>query len=119
MQPLICSPAYPCWVEGLGFRVVEDTSTACAINDTVLGGKVTCASALGVLLIACEAEAQALPQMVAVPDVAPVPLPPSAILLLVAVGALFARPIWRAMGRLGDWFTAERGIGDGQNGWVG
>lgn len=117
MQPLICSPSYPCWVEGLGFRVVEDTGAACAINDTVLGGKVTCASALGVLLIACEAEAQALPQGIAAADVAPVPLPPSAVLLLVAVGALFARPLWRAMGRLEASISEIRGIGPGKCGW--
>lgn len=112
-----CTPAGPCWVAGQGLRPVEDTGTACAINDAPMGGKATCASALGVLLIACEAEQASAWGVVDYPP-APVPVPPSLVLLIVAVGALFARPMWRAMGRFGDWFCAERGIGDGKCGWL-
>lgn len=42
----------------------------------------------------------------------------SATLLLAGIGFLFGRRIWTAMGRLGAWFTAERGTGPHQNGWV-
>lgn len=38
--------------------------------------------------------------------------------LLAAIGFLFARKVWAAMGRFGDWFTAERGTAPHQNGWV-
>ncbi|MFC3169254.1 hypothetical protein [Paracoccus fontiphilus] len=111
-----CTPDAPCWVSGLGFRPVEDTGTACAINDAPMGGKVTCASALGVLLIACEAEQASAWGMVDYPP-APVPVPPSLVLLIVAVGALFARPMWRAMGRLETSISEIRGVGPGKCGW--
>lgn len=53
------------------------------------------------------------------PPLAPVPIEAGAAPFLVAaLSLLFARSMWRAMGRFGDWFCAERGTGPGQNGWV-
>jgi hypothetical protein len=53
------------------------------------------------------------------PMPAPVPIEAgTAALLGVAIGALFIRRIWAAAARFEDWFTAERGIADGKNGWV-
>lgn len=53
------------------------------------------------------------------PQPAPVPIEAgSAVFLIAAMGALLARRAWKAMGRFGDWFTAERGTGPHQNGWV-
>ena len=51
-------------------------------------------------------------------NLAPVPLPAAAWMLLAGIGALFSRRIFAAAGRFGDWFCAERGAGDGRNGWV-
>lgn len=42
----------------------------------------------------------------------------TATLLLCAIALLYGRRLWRAAGRFGDWFTAERGTGPDQNGWV-
>lgn len=51
--------------------------------------------------------------------VAPVPIEAGAgAFLLAAIGALFARKVWAAMSAFGDWFTAERGTGPHQNGWL-
>ena len=49
------------------------------------------------------------------PDMAAVPLPMSMQLLLLAIGALL---LVKYGGRFGDWFCAERGAGEGKNGWV-
>lgn len=50
---------------------------------------------------------------------APVPLPSAGQLLAgLFLAALLARPVWRMAGRFGDWFSAERGAGEGKNGWV-
>lgn len=51
-------------------------------------------------------------------NLAPVPLPAAAWMLLAGIGALFSRRIASAAGRFGDWFCAERGADDGRNGWV-
>lgn len=51
-------------------------------------------------------------------NLAPVPLPAAAWMLLAGIGALFSRRIASAAGRFGDWFSAERGAGEGRNGWV-
>ncbi|MGN7869582.1 hypothetical protein [Paracoccus sp. 22332] len=63
--------------------------------------------------------------VVVVPPVNPVPQPApvsveagAGAFLLAAIGLLFARKVWAAMGRFGDWFTAERGTAPHQNGWV-
>ncbi|MBK4216112.1 hypothetical protein JJJ17_09260 [Paracoccus caeni] len=40
MTPLICTPNYPCWIPGTGFRPVMDTASACAIDDTPMTGKM-------------------------------------------------------------------------------
>lgn len=54
-----------------------------------------------------------------VPQPAPVSIDAGAgAFLLAAIGFLFARKAWAAMGRFGDWFTAERGTAPHQNGWV-
>lgn len=62
---------------------------------------------------------------VTVPPVDPGPQPApvsveagAGAFLLVAIGILFARKGWAAMGRFGDWFTAERGTAPHQNGWI-
>lgn len=41
------------------------------------------------------------------------------MITVAAIAAiLIADHITKASRRLGDWFTAERGAGDGKNGWV-
>ena len=35
-----CGPDAPCWVAGIGFRVVADTAQACAIDDAPIAAKV-------------------------------------------------------------------------------
>lgn len=52
------------------------------------------------------------------PPIAPIPLDASAGFLLIALAILYRRRIWRAVGRFGDWFCAERGTGPGQCGWL-
>lgn len=60
-----------------------------------------------------------VPPINPLPPLAPVPVEAGAgAFLPVAIGFLFARKVWSAMGRFGDWFTAERGAAPHQNGWV-
>lgn len=113
-----CTPSAPCWVAGLGFRPIEDTGTACALDDRPIEGKAaTCENSLSALLMTCAPEQRAA-SVADAPLPAPVPLPPSAVCLLAAVVLLAGRSLWRAAGRFGDWFTAERGTGPGKNGWL-
>lgn len=71
------------------------------------------------VVVCCDREP---PGTVVVPPVeqpAQVPVEAGAgALLLAAICLLFARKVWAAMGTFGDWFTAERGTGPHQNGWL-
>lgn len=49
---------------------------------------------------------------------AAVPLSGPGGYLLAALAILAAPALWRAAGRFGAWFSAERGGGPGCNGWV-
>ena len=50
-----------------------------------------------------------------VPPPSPIPLPSTGWLLLAA---LLTALMWRAAGKFGAWFSAERGAGPSKNGWV-
>ena len=81
-----CSPDYPCWIPGMGFRVVDSIGTTCAILDSY-ESKFTCEDNLGILLMSCGTEQQE--QTVYYHnEVAPVGLEASLIYLAVAAAML-------------------------------
>lgn len=117
MQPLICTPDYPCWIPGIGFRVVEVTSTACAINDTPMTGKMPPPyygtddfDPLELLRFIFPGEAQSVADPV---HVAAVPVPGSLELMggLMAIALLF----W-ALPRMAE--GAEKVRGKKKSGWA-
>ena len=122
------------FVPGVGFRVVVVGDCQCAIDDRPAVGKDgdligprpgDCPRAPGLdpalfafWPVAAGAALSATPATGGA-DLAAVPGPAAGLLLLSAVLALaLARPVARAACAFGDWFTAERGTGPGQNGWV-
>lgn len=99
---LPCTADEACWVAGMGFRVIGDTGTACAIFDAPMAGKMPiddCAShPLRSLFLTgtCPAEAGPSPMTLSeVPAAAAVPLPGTGALL---GGALAVAVIVRRLG---------------------
>lgn len=117
MNRLICTEEAPCWMPGTGFRWLKDTGSTCAIDDEPLTkfDSLPRGDAMAALRMWFDG-----PDAVTIHQAAPapVPLPDSGALMLALICAALARPAWRAAGRFGDWFTAERGAGPGRNGWV-
>ena len=83
IDPVPCTDDYPCWILGTGYRVVQDTTYSCAIDDSY-EGKVDCNSNLGVLMLCPETktETQYIPPSV---DVAAVPLGGALDYMLVCI----------------------------------